>query len=69
MVKVKALAMIQNLPDDVTTGNDLLNIENFIARDSFLHAITFVDRVVEFTEPLLTTPRIGRTVPEFNYHA
>jgi plasmid stabilization system protein ParE len=30
-----------------TAGNDLQDIENFIARDSVLHAIAFVDRVVE----------------------
>jgi plasmid stabilization system protein ParE len=47
-------------------GNDLQDIENFIARDSVLHAITFVDRVVESAETLLKTPRIGRIVPEFN---
>lgn len=31
-----------------------------------LHAITFVDRIVESTETLLTNSRIGRIVPEFN---
>jgi plasmid stabilization system protein ParE len=50
----------------LTAGNDLQNIEDFIARDSVLHAITFVDRVVESAETLLKTPRIGRMVPEFN---
>lgn len=38
----------------LTAGNDLQDIENFIARDSVLHAITFVDRMVESTETLLT---------------
>jgi plasmid stabilization system protein ParE len=33
----------------LTAGNDLQDIENFIARDSILHAITFVDRIVEST--------------------
>ena len=37
----------------LTAGNDLQNIEDFIARDSVLHAITFVDRVVESAESLL----------------
>ena len=50
----------------LTAGNDLQDIENFIARDSVLHAITFVDRVVESAETLLKTPLIGRIVPEFN---
>ncbi|MEK7763007.1 MAG: type II toxin-antitoxin system RelE/ParE family toxin [Nitrospirota bacterium] len=50
----------------LTAGSDLQDIEDFIARDSVLHAITFVDRVVESAETLLKTPRIGRIVPEFS---
>ena len=50
----------------LTAGNDLQDIEDFIARDSVLHAITFVDRVVESAETLLKTPQFGRMVPEFN---
>ena len=50
----------------LTAGNDLQNIEVFIARDSVIHAVTFVDRVVESAESLLKTPQIGRMVPEFN---
>lgn len=50
----------------LTAGNDLQDIENFIARDSVLHAITFVDRMVESIETLLTNSHIGRIVPEFN---
>jgi plasmid stabilization system protein ParE len=50
----------------LTAANDLQDIEDFIARDSVLHAITFVDRVVESAETLLKTPQIGRMVPEFN---
>jgi plasmid stabilization system protein ParE len=50
----------------LTAANDLQDIEDFIARDSVLHAITFVDRVVESAETLLKTPQIGRIVPEFN---
>ena len=34
---------------------------------SVLHAITFIDRVVESAETLLKTPRIGRIVPEFSH--
>jgi plasmid stabilization system protein ParE len=44
----------------LTAGNDLQDIENFIARDSVLHAITFVDRVVESAETLLKTPQRHR---------
>jgi toxin ParE1/3/4 len=50
----------------LTAGNDLQDSEDFIARDSILHAITFVDRVVESAETMLKTPQIGRMVPEFN---
>ncbi len=50
----------------LTAGNDLQDIEDFIARDSVLHAITFVDRIVESAGTLFKTPHIGRIVPEFN---
>jgi toxin ParE1/3/4 len=49
----------------LTAGNDLQGIEDFIARDSVLHAITFVDRIVESAETLLKSPQVGRMVPEF----
>ena len=47
----------------LTAGNDLQDIEDFIARDSVLHAITFVDRVVESTKTLLTNPRMDVLFP------
>jgi toxin ParE1/3/4 len=50
----------------LTAENDLQEIEDFIARDSVLHAITFVDRIVESAETLLKTPQVGRIIPEFN---
>ena len=50
----------------LTAGNDLQDIEDFIARDSVLHAITFVDRIVESAETLLRSPQVGRMVPEFS---
>ena len=50
----------------LTACNDLQDIEDFIARDSVLHAIAFVDRIVESTDTLLKNPLIGRVVPEFN---
>lgn len=46
--------------------NDLREIEIFIAKDSVLHAISFVDRLIESTEKLSSSPKIGRIVPEFN---
>ncbi|WP_175304663.1 type II toxin-antitoxin system RelE/ParE family toxin [Candidatus Nitrospira nitrificans] len=42
----------------LTAGDDLQEIEDFIARDSILHAITFVERIVESTETLLKTPQL-----------
>lgn len=50
----------------LTASTYLQEIEDFIARDSVLHAITFVDHIVESTETLLKTPHIGRVVPQFN---
>lgn len=41
-------------------------IEDFIARDSVLNAVNFVDRLIESTELLTSNPRLGRVVPEFN---
>jgi toxin ParE1/3/4 len=50
----------------LTAGNDLQDIEDFIARDSVLHAITFVDRIIEAAETLLKNTHLGRVVPEFS---
>lgn len=50
----------------LTAENDLRRIEEFIARDSPLHAVDFVNRIIESVEKLRTAPMIGRTVPEFN---
>ncbi len=49
----------------LTANNDLQQIEDFIARDSALHAINFVDRLVESAGKLQKSPQIGRVVPEF----
>ena len=49
----------------LTAGNDLQEIEEFIARDSALHAIGFVDRIVESVGKLQKAPQVGRIVPEF----
>ncbi len=48
----------------LTAGNNLQRIGEFIARDSVLHAITFVDRIVESAEILIKTPHISRMVSE-----
>jgi plasmid stabilization system protein ParE len=37
----------------LTAGIDLQEIEDFIARDSLLHAINFIDRIIESAETLL----------------
>lgn len=50
----------------LTAGADLQQIEDFIARDSSLHAVGFIDRLIESAEKLKASPNIGRVVPEFN---
>lgn len=50
----------------LTAGGDLQELEDFIARDSVLHAIQFIDRIVESAETLQTAPQLGRVVPEFS---
>ena len=49
----------------LTASDDLQELENFIARDSALHAINFIDRIVESAERLQKSPQLGRAVPEF----
>lgn len=49
----------------LTASTDLQELENFIARDSLLHAVNFIDRIVESVEKLQQAPRMGRVVPEF----
>jgi len=46
-------------------GENLLDIEDFIARDSLERAIRFVDALIDHVEAILTdNPRSGRAVPE-----
>jgi len=46
-------------------GENLLDIEDFIARDSVERAVQFVDALIDHTEAILTdNPRSGRAVPE-----
>ena len=42
----------------------LLEIEDYISRDSQERAARFVDQLVEHAELLSDKPRMGRTVPE-----
>lgn len=45
-------------------AGDLCDIEAYIARDSALYAVNFIDRLVKATEKLQQAPRLGRTVPD-----
>jgi len=46
-------------------GENLIEIEEFIARDSVERAIHFVDALIDHTETILAdNPRSGRSVPE-----
>jgi plasmid stabilization system protein ParE len=46
-------------------GDNLIDIEEFIARDSVERAVRFVDALIDYTEAILAdNPRSGRTVPE-----
>ncbi|MBW4056974.1 MAG: type II toxin-antitoxin system RelE/ParE family toxin, partial [Proteobacteria bacterium] len=46
-------------------GNNLVDIEEFIARDRVERAVQFVDALIDHTEAILTdNPRSGRSVPE-----
>lgn len=49
----------------LTAADDLQELESFIARDSILHAIHFINRIVEASERLQKAPLLGRIVPEF----
>lgn len=46
-------------------GENLVDIEEFIARDSAERAVRFVDALIDHAEAILAdNPRSGRTVPE-----
>ncbi len=46
-------------------GKNLVEIEEFIARDSLERAVGFVDALIVHTESILAdNPKSGRTVPE-----
>jgi len=46
-------------------AKNLVEIEEFIARDSLVRAVRFVDALIDHAEAILAdNPRSGRTVPE-----
>ncbi len=46
-------------------GENLVDLEEFIARDSLKRAARFVDALIDHAEDILAdNPRSGRTVPE-----
>lgn len=46
-------------------GENLAEIEEFIARDSFERAVRFIDALIDHAEAILAyNPKSGRTVPE-----
>ena len=45
---------------------DLRLLEEFIAHESPLRAVAFVDRLIQSAEILRSTPQLGRSVPEFD---
>jgi plasmid stabilization system protein ParE len=54
-----------NLTWSQEAGENLVGIEEFIARDSLERAVRFVDALIDHAEAILAdNPRSGRTVPE-----
>ncbi len=54
-----------NVTWSMEAGENLVDIEEFIARDSLERAIRFVDALIDHTEAVLAdNPRSGRSVPE-----
>ena len=49
----------------LTASYDLEELESFIARDSALYAVSFIDLIVKSVEQLQKNPELGRVVPEF----
>ncbi len=50
----------------LATESDLIEIGDFIARDSLLYAVSVVDRLLVAAETLSVSPRAGRVVPEYS---
>ena len=50
-------------------NDNLVDIEDYIARDSLERAIRFIDALITHTEEMLSdNPRAGRVVPEIGNH-
>ena len=49
-----------------SAADDIRAIEDWISRDSPIHAAGFVDRLIDSTTKLKRLPLAGRIVPEFN---
>jgi toxin ParE1/3/4 len=47
-------------------ADDVRLLEEWISRDSPLHAVDFTDRLLGSVEKLQDSPLLGRIVPEFN---
>ena len=45
--------------------HDLVEIGDFVAKDSVVYAISVVERLVTAAEALRSSPLIGRVVPEY----
>jgi plasmid stabilization system protein ParE len=50
----------------LTAADDLRELADFIAHDSILHAIHFINRIVEACERLGQAPLLGRVLPELD---
>ncbi len=50
----------------LSATEDLRLLEEWIAKDSPLNAVDFIDRLVASAEKLTSSPLIGRLVPEFS---
>jgi addiction module RelE/StbE family toxin len=46
--------------------DDLESIKNYIARDSEIYALQFVQKIINCIEKVCSFPKIGREVPEAN---
>lgn len=46
--------------------SDLLDIFDFIAKDSEVYAFNVITRIIEVVENIPSFPFVGRIVPEFN---
>jgi addiction module RelE/StbE family toxin len=50
----------------VGARNDLRDVTEYIARDSPTYAAATADRILDAIDNLVTYPKLGRVVPEYN---